>query len=114
VDLASLGPDYAQFWGDYTARNLAARTAFPNLDIYDVDYEQIRDDIDGVVAEVYRRAGRTITDESRAAFDAYNARRPAGHFGAHDYLPSRWGVTPELVEECFTAYLDAFPRLAPN
>jgi Sulfotransferase family len=114
VDLASLGPDFARFWGDYTARNLAARTSIPELDIYDVDYEQIRDDIDGVVAEIYRRAGRPVTDESRAAFGAYNARRPAGYFGAHDYRPSRWGVTPELVGECFSGYLNVFPQLAPN
>lgn len=114
VDLAALGPDFAQFWGAYTARNLAARAAIPDLDIYDVDYEQIRDDIDGVVSEVYRRAGRSITDESRAAFAAYNARRPEGHFGAHDYRPSRWGVTPEMVEECFAGYLNAFPQLAPH
>lgn len=114
VDLASLGPEFAQFWGGYTARNLAARSSIPDLDIYDVDFVQIRDDIDGVVAEIYRRAGRPVTDESRTAFEAYNARRPAGHFGAHDYQPSRWGVTPELVDECFAAYLNAFPQLATN
>jgi hypothetical protein len=114
VDLAALGPDFAHFWGGYTDRNLAARTSIPGLDIYDVDYEQIRDDIDGVVAEIYRRAGRSVTDESRAAFEAYNARRPAGHFGAHDYEASRWGVTPGLVGECFAAYLNAFPQLARN
>jgi hypothetical protein len=114
VDLESFGPDFAHFWGDYTARNLAARASIPGLDIYDVDYGQIRDDIDGVVDEIYRRAGRVVTDQSRAAFEAYNARRPEGHFGAHDYQPSRWGVTPDLVGDCFAAYLDAFPQLAPN
>ncbi|CDO90356.1 hypothetical protein AWC29_26065 [Mycobacterium triplex] len=114
VHLASMGPDFGRFWGDYTARNLAARASIPGLDIYDVDYEQIRDDIDGVVAEIYRRAGRRVTDEARAAFYEYNTRRPAGHFGAHDYRPSRWGVTTDLVGECFGAYFDAFPRLAPN
>src|SRR5262249_55433393 len=114
VDLESMGPDFAHFWGGYAERNLAARASIPGLDIYDVDYEQIRDDVDGVVAEVYRRAGRSVTDEAHAAFDAYNARRPEGHFGAHEYHPSRWGVTPDLVGECFAAYHNAFPQLAPN
>lgn len=112
VDLESLGPDFARFWGRYTARNLEARASIPGLDIYDVDYDQIRDDINGVVTEIYRRAGRPVTDQSRAASDSYNARRPAAHFGAHDYEPSRWGVTQDLVGECFTAYLNAFPQLA--
>ena len=114
VDLTSLGPDFAQFWGAYTARNLAARAAIPGLNIYDVAFEQIRDDIDGVVAEIYRRAGRTVTPEAQAAFDVYNARRPSGHFGAHEYDPSRWGVTPGLVHECFEAYHAAFPELDPT
>jgi len=114
VDLTSLGPDFAQFWGAYTARNLAARAAIPGLNIYDVAFEQIRDDIDGVVAEIYRRAGRTVTPEAQAAFDVYNARRPSGHFGAHEYDPSRWGVTPGLVHECFDAYHAAFPELDPT
>jgi len=114
VDLPALGPDFAHFWGGYTSRNLEARASIPDLDIYDVDYKQIRDDINGVVAEIYRRAGRSITDQARAAFDAYNARRPEGHFGAHEYKPTRWGVTPDLVGECFGAYLAEFPELAPN
>jgi len=114
VDLESLGPDFAQFWGAYTAHNLAARAAIPGLDIYDVAFEEIRDDIDGVVAEIYRRAGRTITPEAQTAFDAYNARRPSGHFGEHKYDPSRWGVTPGLVHENFEAYHGAFPELDPN
>jgi hypothetical protein len=111
VDLESLGPDFAHFWGSYTERNLAARKTFPGLDIYDVSYRQIRDDIDGIVAEIYQRAGRPITAEARAAFDAYNSRRPEGHFGAHSYEPSRWGVTDELVAESFAAYRAAFPEL---
>lgn len=114
VDLESLGPDFAHFWGGYTARNLDARASIADLDIYDVDYEQIRDDINGVVTEVYRRAGRPVTDEARAAFDSYNARRPAADFGIHAYEPSRWGVTRDLVEECFTPYLNAFRQHGPN
>jgi hypothetical protein len=114
VDLESLGPDFARFWGSYTARNLAARSAIPGLQIYDVAFEQIRDDINGVVAEIYRRAGRTVTAEAQASFDAYNARRPSGHFGAHQYDPSRWGVTPGLVHDCFEAYHAAFPELDPT
>jgi Sulfotransferase family len=114
VDLESLGPDFAQFWGAYTARNLAARAAIPGLDIYDVGFEEIRDDINGVIAEIYRRAGRTVTAEAQAAFDAYNGRRPSGHFGEHKYDPSRWGVTPDLVHEHFEAYHAAFPQLNPE
>lgn len=111
VDLESLGPDFAQFWGNYTERNLAARKACPDLDIYDVSYKQIRDDVDGIVAEIYRRAGRPITSEAQAAFDAYHARRPEGYFGGHEYEPSRWGVTDALVADSFAAYQVAFAEL---
>jgi hypothetical protein len=114
VDLESLGPDFAQFWGAYTARSLAARAAIPGLDIYDVAFEEIRDDITGVIAEIYRRAGRTVTPQAQAAFDTYNGRRPSGHFGEHRYDPSRWGVTPGLVHQHFEAYHAAFPQLDPK
>jgi hypothetical protein len=114
VDLESLGPDFAQFWGAYTARNLAARAAIPGLDIYDVSFGEIRDDINGVIAEIYRRAGRAVTPEAQAAFDTYNGRRPSGHFGEHTYDPSRWGVTPDLVHQHFEAYHAAFPQLNPK
>lgn len=108
VDLLALGPDFAAFWGAYTERNLAARDA---VDILDVGYAQIRDDVDGVIASVYARAGREITGAARAAFSAYGERRPQTHFGMHEYDPERWGVTPDLVRTSFAAYLDAFKEL---
>lgn len=113
VDLKSLGPDFAAFWGRYTAQNLAARNAVPELNLYDVGYETIRDDIHGVIEEIYSRAGITITSAARAAFEQYDSRRPSGHFGSHDYDPSRWAVTPELVAEHFDDYLNAFPEFGP-
>ncbi|AFC53187.1 sulfotransferase family protein [Mycobacterium paraintracellulare] len=111
IDLTSLGPDFAEFWGRYTANNLAARTAIPDLNLYDVGYESIRDDIHGVIGEIYSRAGLTIAPTARAAFERYDAHRPSGHFGSHDYDPSRWAVTLELVAEHFGDYLDAFPEV---
>ncbi|WP_082945943.1 sulfotransferase [Mycobacterium sp. E1747] len=111
VDLTALGPDFAAFWGRYTAQNLAARAAIPDLNLYDVGFESIRDDIHGVIDEIYSRAGRTVTPAARAAFEQYDARRPPGHFGTHDYDPSRWGVTRELVAEHFGDYEKAFPEL---
>ena len=113
VELSSLGPDFAAFWGGYTAQNLTARAEFPELKLIDVGYEAIRDDIHGVVDEIYSQAGLTVTPTARAAFEQYDGRRPSGHFGSHDYDPSRWAVSPELVAEHFGDYLNAFPEFGP-
>jgi hypothetical protein len=110
VDLPSLGPDFAAFWGRYTAQNLAARAAIPDLNLFDVSYETIRDDIHGVIDEIYSRAELTITPAASAAFEQYDSRRPSGHFGSHEYDPSRWAVSPQLVADHFGAYLNAFPE----
>jgi hypothetical protein len=68
-------------------------------------------DIHGVIDEIYSRAGLAVTPTARAAFAQYDARRPPGHFGSHDYDPSRWAVTPELVAEHFGDYLNIFPEI---
>jgi hypothetical protein len=110
VDLAELGADFCAYWGEQTERNLDDRER-EGVEILDVGFERIRDDIDGVVAEVYERAGHELTPEAEAAFEDYNNRRPADHFGAHEYDPDRWGVTHELVASSFERYLSAFPEL---
>jgi hypothetical protein len=112
IDLDEIGTFVLDLWAEATRRNLADRATIGEDRIVDVTYEQIRDDPLTAIAEVYARAGRTLSDEARAAMEAYAARRPEGHFGAHDYLAERFGYTDALIEERFAGYLARFGTVA--
>jgi hypothetical protein len=108
VDLHELGAFVLDMWASATDRYLTDRGELGEEQIVDVEYERIRDHPEAVIAEVYERAGRELTDEAAAAMHAYAARRPVGHFGAHDYLAERFGYTDALIEQRFAGYYERF------
>lgn len=111
VDLHKLGADITAFWAEQVRRNLAARKAIGGERIIDVFYDDIRDRIEDVVADIYRRAGRELTPQARQIMRDYNARRPEGHFGKHRYTLERYGLDNAKVDAAFADYLNRFPRL---
>ena len=108
VDLHELGAEVLDMWAGAMERNLADRATLGEERIVDVDYERIRDEPVGVIAEVYERAGRELTDEARAAMQTYAARRPEGFFGRHEYLAERFGYTDAQLEARFAGYYRRF------
>jgi hypothetical protein len=82
-----------------------------NPEILDVQYSEIRDDARSVIEAVYAKAGREVTREAAAAFDAYESRRPEGHFGKHEYTAERFGLTGDRIAAEFADYYDRFPEM---
>lgn len=108
VDPHEVGTDTLDYWAGQMRRNLADREQVDPARIIDVRFEQVRDDAAGVIGEIYARAGRTVTREAAEAFAAYEARRPAGHFGRHEYSLERFGLTEARIEEAFAGYYERF------
>lgn len=111
VDLPEIGADMLAFLSGEMRKNLADRKTLGEHRIIDVHYEQIRHNAQGVIAAVYAKAGKELTTEAAAAFAAYEARRPEGHFGEHEYTAERFGLTSEGIAAEFTEYYDRFPEM---
>ncbi|HEY1969974.1 MAG TPA: glucose 1-dehydrogenase [Pseudonocardia sp.] len=108
VDPHEVGTDTLDYWAAQMRRNLADREHLDPDRVLDVHYDRIRDDAAGVIAEVYERAGRTVGPEAAEAFAGYEARRPAGHFGRHEYSLERFGLTERRIEDAFAEYYERF------
>jgi NAD(P)-dependent dehydrogenase (short-subunit alcohol dehydrogenase family) len=108
VDVEEIGADMLEYWATQLDRNLEARERIGDSRILDVPYERIRDDALGVIADVYERAGREMTAEADAALRGYEARRPQGHFGRHEYSAERFGLDAEQIDARFAAYRERF------
>jgi NAD(P)-dependent dehydrogenase (short-subunit alcohol dehydrogenase family) len=108
VDPHEVGTDTLDYWAEQMRRNLADREQVDPARIVDVHYERIRDDAAGVIGEVNARAGRTVTEQAAEAFAAYEARRPPGHFGRHEYTLERFGLTEARIEAAFAGYYERF------
>lgn len=111
IDLDEIGADMLGLLPRDMRRNLADRKALREERILDVQYSEIRDDARSVIARVYGKAGRELTPEAAAAFEAYGARRPEGHFGRHEYTAERFGLSGDRIAAEFADYYDRFPEM---
>jgi len=81
--------------------------------VVDVRFPDLLADPMGVVADIYRAAGRDLTDDARAAMERYLVERPKGHFGAHRYSAEDFGLDPADLRRRFADYSDRF-AIAPE
>ncbi len=76
--------------------------------VYDVRYEQIRDDPLGVIGEIYRRAGRELTPQRKQAMLDWAANQTShreGNYKAEDY-----GLSDAVIDEAYREYNERFLR----
>jgi NAD(P)-dependent dehydrogenase (short-subunit alcohol dehydrogenase family) len=111
VDPQEIGADMLQHLSTQMRRNLEDRKIIGEDRIIDVQYQQIRDDAQSIIADIYARSGRPVTAEAAEAFAAYDARRPEGHFGKHEYTAEHFGLTNDQIAAEFADYYDRFPQM---
>lgn len=76
--------------------------------IYDVKYEQIRNNPMPVFREIYQRAGHTLTPESEELMIEYERQNEQGKHGAHSYSLEQFGLSEERIRRDYGAYIDRF------
>jgi len=76
--------------------------------VVDVRFEDLTADPIAVVETIYEAASRPLTDEARAAMTRYMTDRPRGHFGAHHYEPSDFGLDAANLQSRFANYSNRF------
>jgi Sulfotransferase family len=111
VDPLEIGTEMLDRFSSLIARALKARQNLPADSFIDLSFRAIVSDIKTVIAEIYPRAGRQLTGEAMASFDAYESRRPAHHFGRHVYSAERYGLDEPRIKAAFAGYYEMFPDL---
>jgi hypothetical protein len=111
VDPLEVGTEMLDRFSSLTDSALKARQNLPADSFIDLSFRAIVSDIKAVIAEIYRQAGRPLTGEALAAFDAYESRRPAHHFGRHIYSGERYGLDKARIKAAFAGYYETFPHL---
>jgi hypothetical protein len=76
--------------------------------VVDVRFEDLTAEPMSVVEDIYRAAGRPLSDEARTAMERYLVERPKGHFGAHRYEPADFGLDPAELRSRFSDYSTRF------
>ncbi|MGE0830926.1 MAG: sulfotransferase [Hyphomonadaceae bacterium] len=76
--------------------------------IYDVQYEQIRQDPMPVIREFYDRAGHELTPDSEQRMLRYEAENEQGKHGEHRYSLEQFGLSEKHIEENFGEYIRRF------
>jgi hypothetical protein len=111
VDPLEVGTEMLDRFSGLTAVALEARENLPNDSFIDLSFRAIVSDIKAVIADIYARSGRQLTGEAMAAFDAYQSRRPAHHFGRHIYSGEHYGLDEPRIRAEFAGYYETFPDL---
>jgi hypothetical protein len=90
--------------------NLAQRQMVDASRVLDVDYEEICGDIAAVVATILGARGILPDDAMMDAMAAWEQQNPQYLHGRPKYSLERYGLTPEQVDEAFSAYTAFFAR----
>ena len=112
VDPRIVGSEMFEYWATALDRYLIVRDQLPADRILDVQFEEVVNDIVGVIRRVYDCASRVLTPAALTAFKACDASRPEHHWGAYTYSAASYGYTPELIDRRFTEYRRRF--IAPG
>jgi hypothetical protein len=76
--------------------------------VVDVRFEDLMADPLSIVEEIYRAADRQLSDQARDAMGRYLSERPRGHFGAHVYDLSDFGLDSGTLGATFSDYSGRF------
>jgi hypothetical protein len=109
VDRHDVGREMLHFVHRHIDRFLEFR-AGPggNESVVDVDYYRLVADPVSTVAEIYQRAGLTMTDSVRGELSKWTAANPKGRRGTHDYRFADYGLDLDDVEARFAPYRQRF------
>ena len=102
----------AAHWTDVLEQSYAALNTFrdcrPDVQIVDVQYAELAADPVDTMAGIYAAFGDELPGQALAAMDEHLAARPKGHFGAHTYSVTDFGLDPGEVAERFAPYTQRY------
>ncbi|MBT6125330.1 MAG: sulfotransferase [Halieaceae bacterium] len=107
-DSKLLGPAWLAYWSSITSRYLDIRESLPDDRINDVSFADICDNIEQVIADIYRWAGMPLTDQSLAGMRSWESENRQHKHGKHGYALEDYGLTERAVDRAFARYRHLF------
>jgi hypothetical protein len=75
-----------------------------------VYFHELMADTDGVLTQIYAKAGLTLTPAALRELHEFLGAHPRGKYGQVKYnLRRDFGLQPEAIRERFKFYMDRFP-----
>jgi hypothetical protein len=93
-------------------RHLAWRESAPADSVLDIPYAEVRDDDIDVLRRVYDFSGLAWSSDAEARARAWSTQNRQHRHGVHRYSLEESGLTAQVIERRFAAYLDRFGTLA--
>jgi hypothetical protein len=104
ADPRALGRRDLTVWSESLRRTMAFRDKHPEGFI-DVWHDDLNADPIGVIRDLYRQLGLTLTPEVEALMRLGVSARPERQHGAHHHTLEMFGITPRDIEAAFGAYM---------
>ncbi len=106
VDPVAIGECLLETFDVMIERTLAYKAKHGWDAIYDMQYADVMRDPIGEIEKVYRHFDEPLTEEARAAMNAFMADNPKGKHGRHSYSLADYGLTADAVRERYRDYCD--------
>ena len=90
---------------------MAVRKNNPNLKIIDLYYTDLIKDPIACIQNIYAQMGRPWDARIEAELKQATIRNKKNKYGKHEYDMADFGLTNASIEQDFSFYLDAHPRL---
>jgi len=94
------------YWSNAVGRFLESRSRLESTHRFiDISYEEILADPLEAIEKIYSVASLSLTEQARAAMQAWQAENPQHKHGRHNYTLERFGLSENEVREKFASYI---------
>lgn len=111
VSPRTVGREALQRCATALARALAVREGEADEAIIDVSHRDVVRDPVSVVRHIYRRAGRSLGDDSQVRMRQWLSLNPKDAHGEHRYSPADFGLTKRDVHDAFAPCMERLAGL---
>ena len=108
VDQKVLGDEMLEYWSSSLNHYLEVRKTLPAKRILDIQFEEIIQDVVGVIEKIYKHADLPLSSEAIQAVKDHEAHRPDRHWGNYTYNAENYGYTEEIIAQHFSDYCAQF------
>jgi Sulfotransferase family len=108
VGRTRIGNMNIEFWELTMQRLIAFRDAGNNSRYFDIYFAPLQSDPIGVVADLYRFLGETLTAEARARMEAWHRNTPHENHGGRNYDAANFSLDLEALRRRFGFYSTRF------
>lgn len=108
VDPHEIGRDWCDRWARALLRFMDKRDTLPSDGFIDIAHEEISAEPLAAIEKIYDFLGWSLSDDARAAMNAFLAANPRNKHGEHRYSLEMYGLDRDTVISRFATYCERF------